>query len=107
MWLGSSMTERRSDTVDYSSHCTICVTYDVDGIESRLVFERPQMQLPDRPLTTFDLVRLKQFPDDAALDVEARQIFADMKRNGRLAEGAVLRSIFIARTAAAALEMRL
>lgn len=101
------MTERRSKTVDYSSYCTVCVTYDVDGIESRLVFERPQMQLPDRPLTTFDLARLRQFPDDAALDVEARRIFADMKRINRLAKGAVLRSIFIARTAAAALELQL
>lgn len=98
---------RRSNSIDYAAQCTICIDYDELGVTNRLVYERPQMQIPDRPLTAFEQMRLAQYPDDEALTMEAKAIFADMRRNGRIGESVTLGSIFIARTAAAALEMDL
>ena len=43
-------------------------------------------------------------PTDAELDTEAKEIFADMKLNNRIEPSASLSSVFLARTAAAALE---
>ncbi|WP_197429259.1 hypothetical protein, partial [Microbacterium sp. CCH5-D1] len=67
----------------------------------------PQTQIPDGPLSTFDRIRISQFPTDDELTTEARIIFADMKRNDRIGKAAALNSIFIARSAATALEMGL
>lgn len=101
------MTSRRSNTVDYMTQCTVIITY-VDGDrQDRLVYERPQPQIPDGRLTTFDRIRLSQFPTDDELDIEAKRIFSDMKFNNRIGNEASLSSIFIARTAAAAVEMGL
>lgn len=74
---------------------------------SSMVYERPQPQVPGGPLSTFDRIRISQFPTDDELTIEARRIFADMKLNRRIGEAASLSSVFIARTAAAALEMGL
>ncbi len=99
------MTSRRHDSIDYSTQCTVIITY-VDGDrQDRLVYERPQTQIPDGPLTTFDRIRISQFPTDDELTIEAQRIFADMKRNDRIGKTAQLSSVFVARTAAAALEM--
>ena len=65
------------------------------------------MQLPDRRLTALDLMKLSQYQTDDALTEEARAIFSDMQDKGRIGSGAVLSRVFIARTAAAALEMDL
>lgn len=101
------MTSRRSSTVDYTTQCTVIITY-VDGDrQDRLIYERPQPQIPDGPLTTFDRIRLSQFPTDDELDIEAKRIFSDMKSNNRIGNEASLSSIFIARTAVAAVEMGL
>ncbi|MCT2225843.1 hypothetical protein [Microbacterium paraoxydans] len=101
------MTSRRSDTVDYSTQCTVLITFLDGEREDRIVYERPSTQIPDGPLSTFDRIRISQFPTDDELTAEARMIFADMKRNDRIGKSASLSSIFIARTAAAALEMNL
>lgn len=101
------MTSRRSDTVDYSTQCTVIITFHDGGREDRIVYERPQIQIPDGPLSTFDRIRISQFQTDDELTTEARAIFSDMKRNDRIGKDAALSSIFIARTAAAALEMGL
>lgn len=98
---------QRSDSIDYAAQCTICIDYEESGVGNRIVYERPQMQIPDRPLTSFERMRLSQYPDDEALTMEAKAIFADMRRNGRISQSAILGSIFIARTSAAALEMNL
>lgn len=101
------MTSRRSDTVDYSTQCTVIITFHDGDREDRIVYERPQPQIPDGPLSTFDRIRISQFQTDDELTTEARAIFSDMKRNDRIGRDATLSSIFIARTAAAALEMGL
>lgn len=99
------MTPDRHDSVDYTTQCTVIISY-VDGDrQDRLVYERPQTQIPDGRLSTFDRIRLSQFPTDDELTIEARKIFADMKRSDRIGKTASLSSIFVARTAAAALEM--
>ncbi|WKK70430.1 hypothetical protein Q0F99_11130 [Rathayibacter oskolensis] len=83
------------------------ITYVDDDRQDRLRYERPQTQIPDGPVSTFDRIRISQFPTDDELTVEARRVFADMKQNGRIGKAATLTSVFIARTAAAALEMGL
>ena len=75
--------------------------------EKRLVYECPQMQLPDRRRTALDPVKLSRHQSDNALTEEARAIFSDMQDRGRIGSGVVLGRVFIARTAAAALEMDL
>lgn len=99
------MTAHRSNTIDYTTQCTVIVTYITGGRQDRLIYERPQPNMPDGLLGAFDRIRMLQFPTDDELTVEARRIFADMKRNGRIGKAASLSSVFIARTAAAALEM--
>lgn len=101
------MTSSRADTVDYTTQCTVLITYLDSDREDRLVYERPQTQVPAGPLSTFDRIRISQFPTDDELTVEARRIFADIKRNDRIGKSSMLSSVFIARTAAAALEMSL
>lgn len=101
------MTSHRSDGIDYTTQCTVIITYINGDHQDRLVYERPQPNVPDGPLGSFDRIRIAQFPTDDDLTAEAFRIFADMKRNGRLGEGASFGSVFIARTAAAALEMGL
>jgi hypothetical protein len=101
------MTGKRSDSIDYGSQCTVCIDYHDGGAKNRLVYERPQVQVPDRPLTKFDRLRMSQYPDDAALTEEAHAIFSDMKAKGRVGRRGELGGIFIARSAAAALEMDL
>ncbi|MBP1078664.1 hypothetical protein JOD63_002632 [Microbacterium terrae] len=98
---------RRPDSIDYAAQCTICIDYEESGVANRIVYERPQMQLPERPLTAFERMKLSQYPDDEALTIEAKAIFADMRRTGRISQSATLGSIFIARTSAAAVEMNL
>lgn len=75
--------------------------------QARFVYERPQPQLPEGPFNAFDRLRISQYATDVELDTEAKQIFADMKLNNRIGPSASLSSVFIARTAAAALEMGL
>ncbi|MGO1737157.1 MAG: hypothetical protein ACTHZ9_12675 [Leucobacter sp.] len=99
------MTSHRSSRVDYTSQCTVIITYFDGDRQDRLVYERSQPKVPDGPLSTFDRIRISQFPTDDELTTEARQIFADMKLNRRIGESASLSSVFIARTAAAAHEM--
>lgn len=101
------MTSHHSDGVDYTAQCTVIITYIEGGQQNRLVYERPQPQVPDGPLSAFDHIRVSRFPTDDDLNVEARRIFADMKLNDRTDKAASLSSIFIARTAAAAIEMGL
>ncbi len=101
------MPVKRSDSIDYTSQCTVCIEYEDGGTRNRLVYERPQIPVPDRPLTEFDLVRMSRYPDDRALTEEAHAIFSDMQAKGRVGSHAVLGSIFIARNAASALEMDL
>jgi hypothetical protein len=101
------MTTKRSDSVDYKTQCTVCIDYEDSGATNRLVYERPQMLVADRPLTATERALILQYPNDDALTVEAKRIFQDMKSKGRIAASAKLASIFIARSAAAALEMRL
>lgn len=97
----------RSDSINYAVQCTVCIDYSDGDAVGRLVYERPQMQLPDRPLTELDVQKLARYPDDHALTEEARAIFADMRNTGRIGGHAELGRIFIARSAAAALEMGL
>lgn len=97
------MTSKRSDTVDYTTQCTVLITFLDGNRQDRIVYERPQWRLPDRPLTAFD--RLP--PTDDQLTAEAHAIFADMKQNKRIGASSTLVSIFVARTAAASLEMNL
>jgi len=101
------MALKRSDSIDYTSQCTVCVDYEDGGTTNRIVYERPQIQVSHGPLTELDRVRLSQYPNDDVLTEEARAIFSDMQDKGRIDHQAVLGSIFIARTAAAALEMDL
>lgn len=101
------MTPKRSKSIDYASECTVCIDYQDDGPVKRLVYERPQVQLPDRQLTGFDPMKLSQYQTDDALTEEARAVFSDMHEKGRIGPGAVLGRVFIARSAAAALEMDL
>lgn len=101
------MTLKRSDSIDYTSQCTVCIDYDDAGVTKRIVYERPQAKLPDRPLTAADLPHLSQYGDDAALTAEAQAIFADMKDQGQVGPQAAVGRIFVARSAAAALEMDL
>lgn len=101
------MALKRSESIDYTSQCTVCIDYEDGGTTNRLVYERPQIQMPDGPLTELDRVRLSQYPNDEVLTEEARAIFSDMQDKGRIGQQAVLGSIFIARSAAAALEMDL
>ncbi|PPF41854.1 hypothetical protein C5B85_18205 [Pseudoclavibacter sp. AY1F1] len=93
--------------MDYDSLCTVCIIYVEDDTEDRLVYERPQMQIPKGRLSAFDRIRISQFPDDDALTDEAKRIFIDMKRQRRIGASAAVRAVFIARTAGAALEMNL
>ena len=65
------------------------------------------MQLPYHRLTELDLMKLSQYQTDDALTEEARAVFSDMQDKGRIDSDAVLSRVFIARTAAAALEMDL
>jgi hypothetical protein len=85
----------------------VCVIFEESGTENRIVYERPQMQIPNRPLTAAERKQIVQFPNDDALTAEARAIFSDMQVQGQISAPAILRSIFIARTSAAALEMNL
>ena len=101
------MTPKRADSIDYASECTVCIDYEDEGTVKRLVYERSQIQLPNHRLTELDLMKLSQYQTDDALTEEARAIFSDMRDNGRIGSGAVLGRVFIARTAAAALEMDL
>ena len=101
------MTSHRSDAIDYTTQCTVIITYINGDRQDKVVYERPQPNVPDGPLGAFDRIRVSQFPTDEDLTTEALRIFADMKLNGHIAEGASIRSVFIARTAAAALEMGL
>lgn len=101
------MTPKRSDSINYASECTVCIDYQEKGTVKRLVYERPQMQLPDRRLTELDLTELSQYQTDDVLTEEARAIFSDMLEKGRIGSDAVLGRVFIARTAVAALEMDL
>lgn len=101
------MTTGRDRRVDYSTECTVCIIVIDEGVEKKLVYERPQVQLPNRPLTPHERTRALQAPNDAELTDEAKWIFSDMKSKGRIGEKAELGGVFIARTAAAALEMRL
>ena len=98
------MTGKRSDSIDHLSQCTVCTDFHDDGSTNRLLYERPQIQVPDRPLTEFDRLRMSQYPNDEALTEEAHAIFSDMKAKGRVGQNAELGGIFIARSAAAALE---
>ncbi|WP_194763099.1 hypothetical protein [Microbacterium sp. UFMG61] len=101
------MTSHRSARIDYTSQCTVIITYSDGSRSDRLVYERPQPQIPAGPLSTFDRIRLSQFPTDDELTIEAKRIFADMKLNNRIGKTASLDSVFIARTAVAAREMGL
>jgi hypothetical protein len=101
------MTTKKSDSVDYTTHCTVCIDYDDSGATERLVYERPQMLIPDRPLTAIERALILQYPSDDALTVEGKRVFQDMKSNGHIPESAKITSVFIARSAAAALEMNL
>ena len=101
------MTNRRSEAINYTTQCTICIDYEESGAGNRIVYERPQMKLPNRPLTTADLLEVSKYQDDEALTTEAKAIFSDLKSKGSVGTSASLRSIFIARTAASALEMNL
>lgn len=101
------MTPRRSESIDYTSQCTVCIDYEDASVTNRIVYERPQTQLPDGPMTARDLTRLSHYADDEALTKEAMMIFADMKSKGRIGPQAVVTGIFVARSAAAALEMDL
>lgn len=101
------MTTGRDRGVDYSTECTVCIIVSDEGVEKKVVYERPQVQLPNRPLTPAERARALQAPNDDELTVEAQWTFEDMRRKGRIGEKATLRGVFIARTAAAALEMNL
>ncbi len=101
------MTCKRSDSIDYLSQCTVCIDHHVDGAKNRLVYKRPQIQVPDRPLTEFERLRVSHYPNDEALTEEAHATFSDMKAKGRVGRGSELGGIFIARRAAAVLEMDL
>jgi hypothetical protein len=85
----------------------VCIDYDDSGTTNRLVYERPQMLVADRPLTAAERALLLQYPNDDALTIEARRIFQDMKSKGRIAASAKLATIFIARSTTAALDMNL
>ena len=87
--------------------CTIFVTYEEAGAENRLVYERPQRQIPHRPLSLIERMQVAQFPNDEVLTAEAKAIFSDMQVKGRISMSAVLSSVFIARTSEAAREMTL
>ncbi len=101
------MTSKRSNSIDYTTNCTVCIIYVDAGVENRLVYERPQMQLPNRPMTAAERKQMGQLPTDSALTTEARAVFSDMQMKSRIGTSAALRTVFIARTAAAALEMNL
>ncbi|TPW78071.1 hypothetical protein [Schumannella soli] len=101
------MSPSKSSSVDYASQCTICIDYQAGERVDRIVYERPQAPVPDRPLTEADRVRLLRHPDDTSLTQEAQAIFADLKNRGELDPSAIVVGIFIARSAAAALEMGL
>jgi hypothetical protein len=101
------MTSKRSNSIDYTTNCTVCIIYVDAGVENRLVYERPQMQLPNRPMTAAERKQMGQLPTDSALTTEARAVFSDMQMKSRIGASAALRTVFIARTAAAALEMNL
>ena len=101
------MTPKRSESTDYTSLCTVCIDYEDAGVADRIVYERPQSQLPGGRMTALDLARLSQYADDETLTAEALAIFAEMKDKGRIGPHATVMSIFIARSAAAALEMNL
>lgn len=99
------MTSHHSARIDYTNQCTVILNYLDGDRQDRMVYQRPQSQVPDGPLSAFDRIRISQFPTDDDLTIEARRIFADMKLKRRIGEAASLSSVFIARTAAAALEM--
>jgi hypothetical protein len=52
------MTPSRSESIDYTSQCTVSVDYGEGGTGKRIVYERPQMQVPDRPLTELERVTM-------------------------------------------------
>ena len=101
------MTIRRSDSIDYTTQCTVLVAYHEGGVEKRIVYERPQMRPPNRSLTAAEEMQVLQFPTDDQLTTEAKAIFQDMQSRGAISRSAELSSIFIARSSAAALEMNL
>lgn len=105
------MASKRSDSIDYTTQCTVLITFIDDdtgpNVGHRIVYERPQPYVPDGPLTARDRARILQYPTDDELTEEAFEIFADMKRNHEIGTSSTLVSVFIARTAAAALEMNL
>ena len=81
------MTPKKSDSIDYELECTVCIEYQDEGTVKRLVYERPQVQLPDRRLTELNLMRLSQYQTDDASTEEARAIFSDMQDNGHVSSG--------------------
>ena len=97
----------RANSIDYASQCTVCIDYQDQGAQGRIVYERPQMQIPNRPLTPSELLQIARYPNDEALTKEAKTIFLDLQRKGSLTRRAKMDSIFIVRSAAAALEMEL
>jgi len=101
------MNIKRSNSIDYTSQCTVCIDYEDGGAQNRIIYQRPQYQLPSSALTELDLVQLSRYPDDDALTREAGVIFSDLQSKERVGSGAVLKSIFVARNAASALEMGL
>ncbi|CAH0144826.1 hypothetical protein [Microbacterium sp. Bi128] len=101
------MTTGRDRGVDYATHCTVCIIVIDGDIENKVVYERAQPQIPDRPLTPAEREHAMQFLTDAELTNEAKWIFDDMKSKGTIGAQAELGGVFIARTAAAALEMNL
>lgn len=101
------MATGRDRGVDYSTECTVCIIVIDGGLENKVVYQRPQVQLPDRPLTPEERTRASRVPTDAELTAEAKWIFNDLRNNGRIGPQAELGGVFIARTAAAALEMNL
>jgi hypothetical protein len=68
------MTIRQAGSIDYTAECTVCIIYDQAGVESRIVYERPQMQIPNRPLTASERAQILRLPNDEALTVEAKAV---------------------------------
>lgn len=101
------MASRRSETVDYSRECTVLILFTDGELEHRIVYERPQPHVPAERMNVFDALRVSQHPTDEQLTAEAKWIFGDMKAKDRIPASSELMGIFIARTAAAALEMNL
>lgn len=54
--VGSHYGIPHSTAVDYTSQRRVVITYITGNIQDRLMYERPQPQLPAGPLSTFDRV---------------------------------------------------